>query len=201
MKKTNTIILVLIIAIAAAGFVLAQTANPLAKAGRGDWALYSVTVENSTTPFLSVKDQQRWRAVTDVQETGARIDNYTVFGGSRASMGPSWIAFDQPFEPVFEISRGAKIEVVSSGAESLTVKGKAYACTKIVRKVSRASNEETLETGWNGTSTVWLCPDVPVGGVVKIENQYEGQLTSDSKPDKIKETWTLAEFGLKNWKE
>jgi hypothetical protein len=58
-----------------------------------------------------------------------------------------------------------------------------------------------LESGWNGTSTIWVCPDIPVGGVVKIENQYESQLTADSKPNKINETWVLADFGLKNWVE
>jgi len=201
MRRTNIIILSLTLATAAAGFALAQTTHPLSKAGQGDWALYSVTVENSTTPFLSVKDQQRWRAVTIVQETGVRIDSFTLFNGSRASLGPSMIDFDKPFEPVFEISRGAKIEVVSSTPENLTIKGKTYACTKIVRKVSRPGNPETLETGWNGISTIWTCPDVPLGGIVKIENQCESQLTPDSKPDRIKETWTLADFGLKSWRE
>jgi hypothetical protein len=201
MKRTRVIILAFTLAAAAAGLAFAQAAHPLSRAGEGDWAKYSVTVDNSTTPFLSVKDQQRWRAVSGVSEAGVRIDNYTFMLGQRMTMGPSWIEFGKPFEPVFEISSGAKIEVVSSGPESLTVSGKTYACTKTVRKVSRATNAETLQTGWNGTSTVWTCPDVPVGGVVKIENQCETQLTPDSKPDKVKETWTLAEFGFKSWKE
>jgi len=192
----------LIILLAAAPLLtLAQASHPLAKAGEGDWAQYTVTVDNSTTPFLSVKDKKRWRAVTMVQAAGVRIENFTFMGGERRPLGPSWIAFDQPFEPVFEISRGAKIEVVSSTPESLTVKGKTYACTKTIRKVSRLTNAESLQTAWNGTSTVWTCPDVPLGGIVKIENQYESQLTPDSNLDKIKEIWTLADFGLKSWKE
>jgi hypothetical protein len=196
--KTSCFIIMLA---AASSLTLAQATHPLAKAGQGDWAQYTVTVDNSTTTFLSVKDQQRWRAVTMVQETGVRIDNFTFMGGARRSLGPSWIAFDKPFEPVFEISQGAKIEVVSTTQESLTVKGKTYACTKTVRKVSRRTNAETGQTAWNGTSTIWSCPDVPVGGIVKIENQYEWQMTPDSNMDKVKETWILADFGLKSWKE
>ncbi len=55
--------------------------------------------------------------------------------------------------------------------------------------------------GWNGTSTIWVCPDIPVGGIVKIENQYQSQDTAGSKPQKISETWMLADFGFKDWKE
>jgi hypothetical protein len=201
MRRTNIVILALTLATAAAGFAAAQTTHPLSKAGQGDWALYSVTVENSTTPLLSVKDKQRWRAVTMVQETGVRVDSFTLMGGRKAGLGPSMIDFNKPFEPVFEISLGAKIEVLSSVPENLTVKGKTYACTKIVRKVSRPLSPDAMLTGWNGTSTVWTCLDVPLGGIVKIENQYEYQDAADSKPDKIKETWTLADFGLKNWEE
>lgn len=108
--------------------------------------------------------------------------------------------FAKPFEPVPGLA-GAKITVVSSTPESLAVKGKSYACTKIVRRISKAVDAAKLESGWNGTSTIWVCPDIPVGGVVKIENQYESQITADSKLQKINEIWVLADFGLKSWKE
>jgi hypothetical protein len=85
-------------------------------------------------------------------------------------------------------------------AENLTVKGKSYACTKIVRKVSRAADISEIQSGWNGTSTLWLSPDVPVGGLVKIENRYASQQTPGSKPNMITETWLLTDFGFKNWK-
>jgi hypothetical protein len=178
-----------------------QTSNPLSKAGQGDWAQYAVSVDNATIPIMNVNDQPRWRVVTVVQATGVRIDNYSIMPGGRASMGGSLFSFGKPFEPVFEIVNGTKIEVASSTPESLTVKGKTAACTKIVRKVSRPVDATTMQSGWNGTSTVWLCPDFPVGGVVKIENLYEARRTADSKPEKIKETWVLTDFGFKNWKE
>jgi hypothetical protein len=199
MRKT-TIFIVLALSLMTAGLALAQTANPLPKAGQGDWVEFTVNSENQTEPFLSVQDQHRWRVVSSVQPTMARIDNYSTMAGQRVSMGPIMVAFDKPYEPVPGLA-GAKIKVVSSTPESLTVKGKSYACTKIVRQISLPVDAAKLESGWNGTSTIWICPDIPVGGIVKIENKYESQLTADSTPQKINETWVLADFGLKNWKE
>jgi hypothetical protein len=201
MRKASLMILVVAVLVFPAVPAAAQTANPLTKASDDDWAEYAVSVDNATVPILNMKDQQRWRVVSVVQATGVRIDNYSIMPGGRTSMGGSVSSFDKPFEPVFEIGNGAKIEVVSSAPETLTVKGKPYACTKIVRKVSRTLNPASMQTGWNGTSTIWLCPEIPVGGVVKIENQYESQLTGEAKPEKIKETWVLVDFGFKNWKE
>jgi hypothetical protein len=201
MRKASLMILVVAALVFPAVSAAAQTANPLTKASQGDWAQYAVSVDNATVPIMNMKDQQRWRVVSVVQATGVRIDNYSVMPGGRTSMGGSVSNFDKPFEPVFEIASGAKIEVVSSAPETLTVKGKPYACTKIVRQVSRTLNPASMQSGWNGTSTIWLCPEIPVGGVVKIENRYESQLTGEAKPEKIKETWMLVDFGFKDWKE
>lgn len=169
MCRTKIALLAVALGVAVAGFMFALQIHPLSEAGEGDWAQYSVTVDKSTTPLLSVKDQKRWRVVQNVDDSGIVIANYTEMGGGRATMGPVSVALDKPFEPVFEISQGAKIEIVSSGSESLTVKGKSYACTKTVRKVTRPSNAEIMQAAWNGTSTIWTSPDVPLG-IVKIEN-------------------------------
>jgi hypothetical protein len=177
-----------------------QGTNPVAKAAVNDWAKYTVNTQNATLPSLSVQNQDHWRVVSVVLPTGVRIDNYVMIAGSHTSMGGSLLPSNKPFEPVLELSNGAKIEVVSSTAENVTVKGKSYACTKIVRKVSRQVDMSNLQSGWNGSSTIWLSPDIPVGGLVKIENRYTTQLTPDSEPNSITETWLLSDFGFKNWK-
>jgi hypothetical protein len=151
--------------------------------------------------LLSVKDQQRWRVVSTVLDTGVRVDNYSTVAGSRTGMGESLYYFDKPYEPVTGISPDAKIEVVSTTPDNVTIKGKALACTKVVRKVTQPVSAATFQAGWNGTSTIWLCPDVPVGGLVKVENHYQSQLFADSKPNTIVETWLLTDSGFKNWKE
>ncbi len=199
MKKTS-IFAMLAISLLTAGLALAQQANLLSKAGEGDWVKFMVNVQNQTEPFLSVKDQFRWRVTSMVQETGVRIDNYTEFSGRKASLGPIMADLNKPFEPVPGIGN-AKITVVSSTPEKITVKSKSYACTKIVRQVSQPVDDDKLQMGWNGTSTIWVCPDIPVGGIVKIENQYQSQDTAGSKPQKINDTWMLADFGFKDWKE
>jgi hypothetical protein len=181
-------------------FALGQADNPLSKAAANDWAKYTVNIQNVTMPFLSVQDQEQWRVVTVVQATGVRIDNYAMIAGNRSTMGGAIRYFNKPFEPVNELSEGAKIDIISTTTENLTVKGKSYACTKIVRKVSRPVDLSKIQSGWNGTSIIWLSADVPVGGLVKIENRYSAQLTPDSKPNTITETWLLTDFGFKNWK-
>ncbi len=178
-----------------------QAAHPLAKAGEGDWAQYVFNSRNETIPLLSFKDQVQWRVVSVVQATGVKLDHYMTVGGSRTAGLGSIIYFNTPFEPVDDLDQGAKIDIVSTTPESVTVNGKAYACTKIVRKVIRAADITKGQSGWNGTSTVWLCADIPAGGIVKIENRYNSQLTDDSKPNKIVETLVLTDFGFKNWKE
>jgi hypothetical protein len=202
MNSTKNVFGVIVASLVAIGAAWGQSgANLLTKAREGDWAQYVFNSRNETTPMLSVKDQQRWRVVSVVQETGVRIDEYIMMAGSRTTGLGKIADFNKPYEPVNGLAAGAKIDVVSSSQENVTVNGKAYACTKIVRKVVQPADMMKGQMGWNGTSTIWICPDVPVGGVVKIENRYDSQLTEDSKPDKIDETWLLADFGLKNWKD
>jgi len=181
-------------------FAWGQANNLLSKAAANDWAKYTVNIQNATIPMLSVQDQEQWRIVSVVHPTGVRIDNYAMIAGTRSSMGGSIRYFNKPFEPVNELNEGAKIDIVSTTAENVTVKGKSFACTKIARKVSRSADISKIQEGWNGTSTIWLSPDAPVGGLVKIENRYSSQLTPDTKPNTIAETWLLTDFGFKNWK-
>jgi len=201
MTKTRSLTSLVILALTALGIAYAAAVHPLAKASAGDWVQFTVNMKNETEPLLSVVDQQRWRAVSVVLATGVRIDNYSTMAGSRTGMGGSAYYFNKPYEPVTGISLDAKIDIVSTTPDNVTIKGKSLACTKVVRKVTQPVSAETFQAGWNGTSTIWLCPDVPVGGLVKVENRFQFQLTVDSQPNKIVETWLLTDYGFKNWKE
>lgn len=201
MKKSKTFVTILVVFFAVLNLAWGQTGtNPLAKAQVGDWAQYVFNSQNGTVPMLSVKDQQHWRVISVVLKTGVRIDEYFIMAGKRNGPLGRLANFDKPFEPVNGIGEGAKIDIVSSSQENLAVNGKTYACTKIVRKVVQLADIMKGQEGWNGTSTIWICPDIPVGGVVRIENRYESQLTPDSKPNKLVETLILTDFGFKNWK-
>jgi hypothetical protein len=191
-------ILFCMLAIVAATAVSAQE-NPLAKSSRGDWARYLVTSTNETEPLMSSKDQQRWWNVSNVGEGFVRIDSYLMFGGNRVGGGGNVYYFKDHFEPVAGIGKSAKVQVVSTSTEKLSIKGKQYGCTKIVRKIDQPLDEANIVMGWAGTSTIWICSDIPLG-LAKVENRYLSTMSKSDKAQKIVETWVVDDFGFKNWK-
>jgi hypothetical protein len=123
-----------------------------------------------------------------------------MFGGRRSGAGGNLWYFKDRFEPVPGIGKSAKVEVISTSNAKLTVLGKPYNCTKIVRKIDQPLDESTVQSSWIGTSTLWICDDRPLG-LAKMENVYQTKLSKSDKGQKLTETWVVAEFGFKNWKE
>jgi hypothetical protein len=186
------------LALVAATLVSAEE-NPLAKSSRGDWAKYLVTSTNETVPLMSSKDQQRWWTVSNVGEGFVRVDSYMMFGENRVGGGGNIYSFKDRFEPVGGIGKSAKVQVVSTSTEKLSIKGKQYSCAKIVRKIDQPLDEANVVSGWAGTSTIWICSDIPLG-LAKIENKYVSRLSKSDEAQKIVETWVVDDFGFKNWK-
>jgi hypothetical protein len=175
--------------------------NLLTKSAPGDWAEYSVTRQNETIPMLGFKDQKHWRAVSVVDEGSVRIDEYIMMGNQRTSGLGRPVSLGKPFEPISGLAETATITVLSESPETLTLAGKSYACTKIERKIVQPLDEEKFQAKWEGTSTIWICRDVPIGGLVKMENKFVEQLAPSADANKIVDTWVLTDFGFKNWKE
>lgn len=173
--------------------------HPLAKTSNGDWVKYLITTKNETEPLLSVKDSPRWWAVSNVSDQYVRVDNYMMFAGKRSGGGGIMFNTKERFEPAPGVGKTSKIQVVSTSKEKLTIGGKQYDCTKIVRKIDQALDEASITTSWNGTSTIWLCQQLPLG-LAKMENAYEMRMSKSDKGQKIVETWVAAEFGFKNFK-
>lgn len=186
---------------AAAAVFAEGLVNLLTAASPGDWAGYSVTRQNETIPLLGFKDQKHWRTVSVVEETSVRIDEYFMMGDRRVSGLGRPVLLGKTFEPVAGLAETATVTVVSEGAETLDLADRSYACTKIERKIVQPLDEEKFQPRWEGTSTIWICPDVPVGGLVKMENRYVEQLAASAEANRIVETWVLTGFGYKNWKE
>ena len=183
----------------AVGTVASAQDNPLAKSSAGDWAKYLVTTKNETIPLMSTKDQQHWRVVKFVDNDAVGINGYFMVGENRSTTGGNIYNLKDRYEPVLGIMRSKQVQVVSTSKEKLTVSGKQYECTKIVRKVNQPVDEATMESSWIGTSTVWMSDAVPLG-LLKMENAYHTRLTKDDEGMKISETWVLAEYGYKDWK-
>jgi hypothetical protein len=172
--------------------------NPFKKSSSGDWVKYLVTTKNETVPAMSTKDQPRWKAITNKTDEFVRIDNYIMFGERRSGAGADLSYLKDPYEPVAGVAKSTKIQVVSTSKEKLTINGKQYECVKRVRKINQPVDESQLISSWIGTSTLWLCDDIPFG-LAKMENAYQLKLTKDDQGQKLVESWTVAEFGFKNW--
>jgi hypothetical protein len=95
-----------------------------------------------------------------------------MFGGRRSNGGGTLYHTNEPFEPAPGIGKTAKIDIVSTTKEKLTIKDKQYDCTKIVRKIDQPLDEKSIISSWNGTSTLWICNELPLG-LAKTENAYE----------------------------
>jgi hypothetical protein len=199
-KRKLELYAMIVLFAAASAFALSQV-NLLTKAEFGDWAEYSVTRENKTIPLMGFKDQKHWRTISVVDDSSVRIDEYFEMAGQRTTGLGRIVPLSKPFEPIAGLAETATVTVVSESPETLTLAGKSYACTKIQRKINQPVNDEKFQGKWAGTSTIWICPDVPLGGLVKMENNYEEQLNSSTEANKIVETWVLTNFGFKNWKE
>jgi hypothetical protein len=174
--------------------------NPLKKGSRGDWAKYFVTTKNETVPLLSAKDQPRWWAISNVTDDLVRIDAYRMFGGNRVGAGANMHYLKERFEPIPGIAKSTTIQIVSTSKEKLTIAGKQYDCTKIIRKIDQSLDESTMQSSWIGTSSLWICDGIPIG-LAKMENAYFLKMMKSDDGQKIVETWIVAEFGFKNWKE
>jgi hypothetical protein len=195
MHRLTFLLLVLL-----AGTLAVAQDNPLKKSSRDDWAKYLITTKNETVPLMSGKDRPHWRIVSDVGEDFVRVDNFTTFSGRRVGGGGFLCYFKDPYEPVPGLGKTTKAKVVSSSKDKLTVNGKQYNCTKVVRKIERPLDESVAQSSWIGTSTIWICDDVPLG-LVKMVNDYKTTVSKSDKGQKLLETWVLAEWGFKNWKE
>jgi hypothetical protein len=179
--------------------VVSAQENPLAKSTTGDWAKYLITMKNETVPLMSGKDTPKWILVSTVGNGYVRTDSYIMFGNRRSNGGGNLYHTNERFEPVPGIVKTAKVEVVSTSKEKLTIKDKQYACTKIVRKIDQPLDEKSIISSWSGTSTIWICSELPLG-LAKMENAYESKMSKKDKGQKVVETWMIDEFGFKNWK-
>ena len=146
--------------------VLAQTPGRDAKVG--DWVLMkqsgmqkgeSFTVQVKQT--LLAKDQ-----------TTATIKLEISQGEKVLSSKENKIPLAQLRDPTKIVPRSSKtkVEKQKTGKESIELNGKTLACDWVELKVS----SEVAGKPFESSSKVWLSPDVPLNGLVKMENDVMG---------------------------
>jgi hypothetical protein len=177
--------------------VQAYSADPSPVSGKaGDWARFLVTRKNEAMSFQNFTDAPRYRVLRDVNGAYVTIDLLSESNGRRNTIGGGRFGPTGPYDPTLQIFAPGQVKETSRSEETIVAAGKSYACTKVVRTIARPFDKQKGQSGWNGTSTVWLSATVPLG-LVKVVNDYAEDY--GAKASKISETWILESAGS-NWK-
>lgn len=135
--------------------------NYYKRAKVGDWISHKSTIkgqpfETVTKQSVTAKDDKTITIKTETKVSGMDFTN-------EAKM---------PLEPAIDPETPnpfVKTETVGKGKETIKVGGKSHACewtkTKFTTKIE---NKENVSI-----STVWICKDLPMGGIVKMESKSD----------------------------
>lgn len=151
----------------AALFAQAQE-NPYKKADVGDWVSYEMKVDIGNQ-VITTTMKQTLKEKTDKEATVAIEINAMGQNINQTQKIP----LDKPYDPT-EMAKQqgggqAEVEKLEEADDSATVGGKTYKCKRIKMKVK--VKQFNLET----TSTIWVSPEVPLSGLVKMETEIMGR--------------------------
>ncbi|MBI3829398.1 MAG: hypothetical protein HY291_07770 [Planctomycetes bacterium] len=156
----------------AAVVLLAVTAHAaekqtLANAKVGDWVEYKQTVDaNGRSMEMSTK-----QAVTAKDEKSITLKSQMTVMGRELPGGEIKIPLDQEYNPAGGAKGSAKMEETETGEETLTAGGKEYKC-RWVKVKGTTEGRGGKEVPFEGK--VWICKDVPLGGMVKMDGKADG---------------------------
>jgi len=148
----------------AASIAADPTENMYRTAKTGDW------IEWKTNDVVM---RQTVTAKTDATLT-LRIEQ--TIDGKKGPPLDQFIDLKGPFPPVRKAEpkdeTKTDVEELGTGKETLTVGGKTYDCTWAKRKTTI-----TFKGGITFVSVTkgWNCPDVPLGGAVRMETEIQGK--------------------------
>jgi hypothetical protein len=132
--------------------------NVLNDAVIGEWLEYAIRTENAPKA-TEMKARQ----------TVTAKDAHWITLRTTGDLGTHdlKIALQMPYQPYMPVGEtDATSTKLKEGKETLTVRGKTYACQWIQVKV-----QGTKPTPTDCVTKVWTCKDVPVTGVVKLESE------------------------------
>ena len=143
------------------GSLAGEAENPFKKAKVGDWVSYSTVTVMSVGGMKTNSTVKQTVKAKDEKELTVLFEMDTA--GQKHSQEVK-IPLDKPYDPAAAAPKApqAKVEKLGEGDETITVGGKQYACHWTQVKA-------TMGPAAVSTSKVWSCPDVPLGGTVKME--------------------------------
>jgi hypothetical protein len=170
MRSKAKWLVVLALAVFCVRLTAGEAENPFKKAKVGDWVSYTMaTVASGQKNSSNMKQTVKAK---DEKEVTLLVEN--EMNGQKFGQEVK-IPLDKPYDPSTAMAANmkAKVEKLGEGDENVTVGGKQYACHWIQMKVVMGAN-------MTSTSKVWTCPDVPLGGMVKMEAQMQMKMGETS---------------------
>lgn len=201
MKKMHGILVVWAICLLTAAMVAPLLAgnsqHPLRNTKVGTWLEYNFKSAFDPGALKAAKCSSRWWNADHITEDFLSVKFETFVFGQRRPGGNHIFHFDRPFEPTLKDVKGVKIKVLSEGNETLTINGKSYKCKWQMRQIDLAMDEQTVTPEYKCKSKVWYCADVPMGGMVRMENDISQRFSKGEEFMKVYEFWELKAFGQK----
>lgn len=145
--------------------------NPFKNANVGDWVEYESAVALPNGQKMTVSMKQTVAAKT-AKEVTLKVS--VSLPGANPTTSTVKLPLDQPFDPTKTTmpgGSGGKSEKVGEGKEAITVRGKRFECTWVEMKTAVPVQGRTVES----VAKIWLSPEVPLGGLVKMQAKMQGQ--------------------------
>jgi hypothetical protein len=138
--------------------------NPLRKARVGDYLLYKMTTKvmdnNLEVTLKQIVSRKDAKELT--------LSSVATFAGEEVPSKEMKIDLTKPYDPVraaLQDGKNGKFEKSGEGKETVTLGGKAYACTWLAGKVTAEVDGMKI----NAQVKMWFSKSVPLSGLVKME--------------------------------
>ena len=164
MKLSMRIATAVVLGVLGLPVLRAAEANPLKNAKVGDWIEFAM----STEAMGRKMEMEMKQSVVAKDETSVTLRTESSMMGQKMPGKDVKIPLDKPYEPYTQMQNltDAKVTPLGDGDESITVAGKSYACRWTKVKVV-ATKPQAMEM----TAKTWVCKDVPVSGLVRMESE------------------------------
>ncbi|MCX7806089.1 MAG: hypothetical protein N3A38_12985 [Planctomycetota bacterium] len=164
----------------------AAAENPFKKANVGDFVAYAVEADMGG---MKMKGKVK-QTVTAKDEKTATVAVETEMAGIPPQKNEVKVELDKPHD---QVPPGAERKTIKEGDETIKVGGKEYKChwTETETAMKVPNNMGTSLT----RAKVWICQDVPLGGLVKMESTTDITMGETKMTQKM--NMELADSGKK----